>query len=118
MSVITLDKMEFHAYHGCLEHEKEYGNTFQVTLSMQLDTTKAEKSDNLKDTLNYKEIYDTVSKVMKKRVHLIESLAHNIITEVMHQFPVIKESKLILSKCNPPLGGKVDKVSITLTKKR
>ncbi len=118
MSIITLEKMEFHAYHGCLEHEKKIGNTFEVTLSMQLDTTKAEKSDNLNDTLNYKEVYDTVAKVMKKDVDLIEHLAHNIITEVMTQFPTIEESTLVLSKRNPPVGGKVEKVSITLTKKR
>ncbi len=118
MSIITLEKMEFHAYHGLLEYEKVLGNTFEVTLSIKLDTTKAEKSDNLDDTLNYKRVYDTVSKVMKIRTNLIEHLAKNIITAVMTQFPIIEKSTVVLSKYNPPIGGKVKKATITLTKKR
>ena len=28
MSKIILENMEFHAFHGCMEHEKKLGNTF------------------------------------------------------------------------------------------
>ena len=37
MSKIILDNMEFHAYHGVLEHEKELGNTFLVTVVMEIN---------------------------------------------------------------------------------
>jgi dihydroneopterin aldolase len=52
MATITLENMEFHAYHGCLDHEKQLGNTFLVTASMELDTTLAGLTDQLSDTLN------------------------------------------------------------------
>ena len=68
MSEITLENMEFHAYHGCLEHENTLGNTFLVTLSMQFDTTAAEKTDQLSDTLNYKLVYDVVKAEMEIRL--------------------------------------------------
>ncbi len=118
MSTITLENMEFYAYHGCLEHEKTLGNTFLVTLSIQLNTSKAEKSDNLNDTLNYKEVYDTVSQIMKKRVDLIEHLANNIVTSVINRFAEIEEVSILLSKTNPPVGGKMEKVTISFNRKR
>ena len=58
MSVITLHNMKFHAYHGCLDFEKEEGNTFLVSVIMELNTTLAGKTDDLDDTLNYQQVYD------------------------------------------------------------
>ncbi len=118
MSTITLENMEFYAYHGCLEHEKEIGNTYHVTLTMDLDTSTAEKTDNLNDTLNYKEVYDVVKKTMNEPVDLIEHLANKVINSVMSKFPEITQTTISLSKNNPPVGGKVEKVTIKLTQKR
>ncbi len=106
--------MEFHAYHGCLEHEKKIGNTFIVSVTMELSTEKAGKSDCLEDTLNYQEVYDVVKKQMETPANLIENLAHRIIHSLRVQFPQVKTFKLNLSKLNPPLGGKVERVRIEL----
>ena len=114
MSKITLKDMEFHAYHGCLEHEKQNGNTFLVTLSMEIDTSAAEQSDRLEDTLNYKLVYDVVKEEMDKPSNLIEHIANRIKKSVQAKFPQIKKLKLKLSKLNPPVGGKTAKVSIEL----
>lgn len=118
MSKITLKNMEFHAYHGCLEHEKTIGNSFMVTLCLTLDTSIAEQSDELADTLNYQQVYDTVKKIMETPVNLIEHLSHRIANAIMESFPTIQELHLTLSKLNPPLGAKVENVSIEIEKKR
>ncbi len=114
MSKITLKNMEFHAYHGCLEHEKLNGNTFLVTLSLEIDTSAAEQSDRLEDTLNYKLVYDVVKEEMDKPSNLIENVAYRIKKAVLTRFPEIKKLKLKLCKLNPPVGGKTVKVSIEL----
>ncbi len=118
MSVITLNEMEFHAFHGCLSHEKELGNTFRVTLSISIDTARAGSTDNLADTLNYQKVYDVVKHEMDIASNLIEHVAQRIVDAVMGQFAEIDEIKLLLSKKNPPLGGKVESVSIEIHKKR
>lgn len=118
MSEITLENMEFHAYHGCLEHEKTLGNTFLVTLSMQLDTSIAEKTDQLSDTLNYKAVYDVVKTEMEIRSQLIEHVSRRIADAVFTKFPLIQSMKLKLTKMQPPLGAKVQAVSIQLEMKR
>ena len=118
MSEIILKNMEFHAFHGCMEHERNLGNTFLVTVKIDIDTSQSGISDNLEDTLNYQLIYDVIRTQMEIRSNLIEHLARRIIDSVMQQFDQIKSIKLKLTKLNPPLGAKVESVSIKLESKR
>jgi len=117
MSKIILENMEFHAYHGCLEHEKALGNTFIVSLHMEIDTSQAGITDELCDTLNYQLVYDVVKREMEIPSKLIEHIGQRIVENVSSSFPQIAALTLKLSKLNPPLGGKVNAVSIEIEKK-
>ncbi len=114
MSKISLENMEFYAFHGVLEHEKQIGNTFLVSIVMDIDTTKAGKSDDLEDTLNYQLVYDVVKKEMNIPSKLIEHVGQRITDALFESFSHIKELTVRLSKLNPPLGAKVEKVTIEL----
>ena len=118
MSRITLENMEFHAFHGCLEHEQQLGNTFIISLSMELDTTVAGQTDRLEHTLNYQLVYDAVKEQMDIPSKLIEHVGRRIVDEIFTQFPQIQALEVKLSKMNPPLGGKVDRVTIELSERR
>ncbi len=110
--------MEFHAYHGCMEHEQLLGNTFLVTISMDLNTNVAEQSDQLDDTLNYKLVYDVVKKQMNIPSKLIEHLAERLTDRLMQHFQQINFLKVKISKLNPPLGGRVGSVFVEMEKSR
>lgn len=116
MATITLENMEFHAHHGCMDHEKTLGNTFYVTVKMKLDTIKAEKSDDLNDTLNYQNVYDVVKIEMSQPSNLIEHVAHRIIDSLQSNFNQLESIYVKLTKMNPPLGAKVPSVSIEIEK--
>lgn len=118
MAKIILENMEFYAYHGVLEHEKSIGNTLSITLELEVNTDKASSSDQLEDTLNYAHIYSTVREQMKIPSNLIEHVAQRIAVEVMSKYEQVLSLKLKLSKHNPPLEGKVEKVSIIVEKSR
>lgn len=118
MSNIVLENMEFHAFHGCLEHEQTLGNTFIVSLSLKLNTDLAGQTDNLEHTLNYQLVYDVVKREMEIPSKLIEHVGQRILDSVYTEFPQIMEVGVKLSKLNPPLGGKVDRVTIELERKR
>ena len=118
MAKIILENMEFHAFHGCLEFEQQLGNTFLVSLSMEINTEKAGKTDNLEDTLNYQLIYDVVKEQMEIQSKLIEHVGQRILDSIFEQFPQIEELNVKLSKLNPPLGGKVERVTIEFIRKR
>lgn len=110
--------MTFHAFHGCLEQEQQSGNTFLVTLSMELDTQLAGKTDELDHTLNYQLVYNVVKREMEIPSKLIEHVGQRILNEVFNEFPQIQGLEVKLSKLNPPLGGIVGRVTIELERKR
>jgi 7,8-dihydroneopterin aldolase/epimerase/oxygenase len=114
MGKILLEGMDFFAYHGHFREEQIIGTKFTIDLEMEFDTGKAETTDQLHDTVNYQEIYLIVKREMEINTHLLERVARRILDSVKQAFPQIKQAKVKISKLNPPLGGKVDRVSCIL----
>ncbi len=115
MSVISIEGMEFFAYHGCFKEEQIIGTKFLVDLHIETDTTEAENSDNLSKTINYQEVYWLVKAEMKIKSNLLENVARRILSALKHNFPETKNATIKISKLNPPLGGKMKNVSLTIT---
>ena len=114
MSVISIEGMEFFAYHGCFKEEKIIGTKFRIDLFLTVDTTKAEQTDNLKDTVNYQSVYGLVKKEMETKSNLLEHVGRRVLTTIKEQFPEVEQARLKIRKLNPPLGGKMDFVSLEL----
>ncbi|MEG0500079.1 MAG: dihydroneopterin aldolase [Rikenellaceae bacterium] len=113
--VIEIEGMEFYAFHGCYREEQIVGNRFMVDLTFETDVTRAAESDNIEDTISYLEVYNVVEREMKVTSHILEHVAQRIIDAVMERFyPEITHIKVKVSKCNPPLGGNIKKVSVLL----
>ena len=112
MAIISIEKMEFYSYHGCFEEERKIGTWFNVDLSMEVDTSKAELSDNLEDTVNYQAVYAVVKREMMISSNLLENVARRIINAVKKEFPAVSYAWVKVKKMNPPLGGKMESVSI------
>ena len=104
--------MEFYSYHGCFEEERKIGTWFNVDLSMEVDTSKAEETDNLDDTVNYQAVYQVVKREMMVSSKLLEHVARRILTAVQKEFPTISYAWIKIKKMNPPLGGKMESVSV------
>ena len=116
--MICIEGMEFYAYHGHFKEERIVGNRFVIDCYIDVDSTKAGVSDNLNDAINYVKIYDIIKDEMNIKSHLLEHIATRIIDSIYQHFQQIDVVKIKISKMNPPLGGKVDKVSVILSKKR
>jgi dihydroneopterin aldolase len=115
MSLITLEGMEFFAYHGCSKEEQTIGTRFIVDFSFENDTSLAEKSDGLADTINYQSVYALIRQEMEQPSHLLEHIARRILDRICSEYPQIEYAEVTVSKLNPQLGGKTDRVSITLS---
>lgn len=113
---ICLDGMEFHAMHGCYELERKVGNRFRVELEMTAELGAAAVEDNVTLTVNYLTAYECVREVMRTTQHTIERVALNIIEALYARFPQVRHIKCTVSKLAPPLGGKLDRVSVVLEK--
>ncbi|MHC1777392.1 MAG: dihydroneopterin aldolase [Lentimicrobium sp.] len=112
--MISIEGMEFFSYHGHFKEEQVIGTRFLVDLFIQVDTHQAERSDNLHDTVNYLTVYETVKQEMETKSHLLEHVAHRILHAVHARFPDVTDAEVKISKLNPPLGGKMDRVCVTL----
>ncbi len=114
MSIISIEGMEFFAYHGCFTEEQIIGTNFNVDLFLTIDTSKAENTDNLYDTVNYQDVFQLVKAEMQVTSKLLEHVAKRILNVVIAKFPEIENATIKIKKLNPPLGGKMDFVSVTL----
>ena len=114
MGVIEIEGMEFFAYHGHFAVEQVVGNRFIVNVTLGTDCAKAAITDNLEDTLNYQIVYQVVSEEMKIKSRLLEHVAGRILDRLYEKFGDIINAKIKISKLNPPMGGQIEKVSVTL----
>ncbi|MBN2165365.1 MAG: dihydroneopterin aldolase [Marinilabiliaceae bacterium] len=112
--IIELEQMEFYAYHGCFKEEQMVGNKFTVDISFTVDCNTPIKTDRIEDAINYVSVYQIVKKQMYNKSHLLENITGRIITEISKTFPSITKIRVKVSKINPPVGGQMKSVSVTL----
>jgi len=113
MSFISIENMEFYAYHGCFKEEQQIGTWFEIDLRIEADTSQAELTDNLENTIDYQSVYQTVKQQMAQKSKLLEHVARRILDAVMTKYPVLS-AEITLRKKNPSLGGKTGVAAITL----
>jgi len=117
MGLIEIENMEFYAFHGHFREEQIVGNKFLVDLSIDTDMAAPAASDNLKDAINYQLAYKLVKEEMEKKSRLLENIAKRILDTIYHNFEGVRKVKVKVSKMNPPMGGgRIEKVSVTLTR--
>lgn len=115
-TIIELENMEFQAFHGCYPLEQIVGNRFLVNITIEANLKAAGYSDDVKDTINYLDVYETVGQEMAKKSHILENVATRIVEAIYDSYPMSKRVSVKVSKLAPPLGGKIEKVSVTVSK--
>lgn len=115
---VELEGLEFHAYHGLYPHERESGNWFEVDIAVETDFTEAAVTDELAGTVNYEVLFRIVKDEMDKPSKLLETVAGKIVSDVLDQLPAALNVTLKISKLNPPIGGKVKRATISVSKTR
>ncbi len=118
MGTITLKNIRTYSYHGCLIEEGKIGSDYSVDLEIKTDLKKSCLSDDLKDTVDYVVLNKIVVEEMAVRAHLLEHVGQRIITRIFKEIPTITRIVLAVSKLNPPIGGDVQAVTITLDESR
>jgi dihydroneopterin aldolase len=116
MGLIHIEGMEFYAFHGHFKEEQIVGNKFLIDVTLETDMGKPMESDNLKDAVNYQRAYEIVKQEMQKKSHLLEHIAGRILNALYAEMEGIEKATVKVSKINPPVGGKVNMVSVVVTK--
>ncbi len=116
MGIIEIEDMEFYAYHGHYEEERIVGNRFLLNLRIEADCSKAAKTDNINDALNYQTVYKIICSQMQIKSHLLENIAQRILDSLYENIQGINKATIKVRKMNPPMGGQIRSVSVEMTK--
>ena len=114
MGKILLEGMEFFAYHGVYQEERENGQLFSIDLEILADYSKACYSDKLEDAIDYVQIYELVKAEMEIPSSLLENVAQRIIDSIRKNFDQIEVIKVKITKLQPPISGKLKAIGIEL----
>jgi dihydroneopterin aldolase len=102
--VIILEGLEFFAYHGVSEAERQTGNKYIVDIRIISDFEQAFQTDSIRQTIDYQKLYQIVKVEIEKPTKLLETIAKRVSDKVHENFSV-HSVEVSVSKLNPPIGG-------------
>ena len=111
---ILLQGLQYHAFIGVGEQEQVVGNDYVLDLRLGYPFAAAMESDVVDDTLNYADVFNVVSEVMKQPSKLLEAAAGKIVKELCARYKRLESIDLKLVKRNPPMGADCDSTGIEL----
>jgi len=105
LTTIKINNAKFFAYHGDLEHEKVFGNQFEVDIEMACDLSGLEDSDKLSKTVNYLAVYNLVKEIFnKEKFNLVETANLKVCEAILANFTLVQRVTVKIRKPNAPLG--------------
>lgn len=118
MGKVKLENIKAYAHHGCLPQETDIGSDYLVNVCVSTDLSKASTTDQLKDTVDYVHINKIVKQEMAIPSKLLEHVAKRIVDRIFSELQTVERAKVSVSKINPPINGDVERVTVSLNKKR
>jgi dihydroneopterin aldolase len=118
ISRVALEGLEFKAYHGVYDFERQAGNTFEVDIAVNADFSGISQQDDIHNTVDYEQLYQIVKGEMEMPSHLLETVAEKIVNKVLANIAAVQLVEVKISKLNPPIGGSCRRAVITLSKSR
>ena len=117
--VISLRDIEVYAYHGVMEEEKWRGQYFYIDVDMRCDISKAGRTDDLEETINYAEVTEDIVSFMKdNRFDLIESCAEGLARMLLSKHAKIHSLRLTVKKPHAPIPHRFGNASVTVERGR
>ncbi len=118
MDCIQLTGIRCYGYTGYLQEERVLGQWFEVDLTLWLDLAPAGESDDIADTLDYREAIATVKQLVKEsKFALVEKLA-SAIADSLLQIDKVQQVRVKLSKPAAPIPDFGGRITIDITRER
>lgn len=116
--LIELKGIEVYARHGVLEEEQIKSQVFTVDLSVFSDLRTAGATDDLGDTIDYRDLADQVKETVGDESHkLIEKVAQRVAEAVLTE-PRVERVVVTIHKPAAELGAVLEDVSVTVDRSR
>ena len=113
MDKIFINDLQVETIIGIFDWEREIKQTISINLEMEFDISKAAKSDDINDSLDYKNVSKRIISLCEKaNSYLVENLIEKIAQVVLKEFPVSKVT-VSLEKPGALRGSKSVGIKIT-----
>ncbi|QDZ41259.1 dihydroneopterin aldolase [Euhalothece natronophila Z-M001] len=118
MDAIRIQNIRCYGYTGFLPEEQVLGQWFEVNLILWVDLAPAGDSDDIKDTLDYRQaIADVKSLIETQKFSLIEKLASAIAQSLLN-FNLVQKVSVSLSKPSPPIPNFGGEITVEITREK
>lgn len=114
MGVIHLKDIKVYSYHGCLMEEAAIGSEYFVNLKVWTNLLTSAISDELADTIDYVLLNRIVKEEMAIRSKLLEHVNKRIVDRILNEAEAVDKVMVSIAKVNPPIGGDVAEVSVSM----
>jgi len=119
MDRIIINDMVFYGYHGVLPEENKLGQKFTVHAQLMLNLAAAGRSDELKQSVSYADVFTICKNVVENRVFkLLETLAETISEQILMQHKLVEQCTVQVVKENPPIPGHFGSAAVEVTRKQ
>ena len=119
LTKLTISNATFYAYHGVEQQEKQLGGKYAVDLDLWYNAINAITNDSISQAVNYQNVLFLVSDfIQNESYNLIETLAYNILDNIMKQYPQLEAATIRIRKCNAPIRHTIDYVEVEQTMER
>lgn len=116
MTTIKIKNLRVKTVIGAFGFERDIKQELIVNLKVKFDDSKAAFTDNLADTLDYKNLKRSViNTIQSSSFHLLEALSEKILDTVMEN-PIVAKVEIEIDK--PGALKFVDSVSLSKKRKR
>ncbi len=117
--ILRIKNATFYAYHGVKSDEQSLGGKFEIDVELHCNLQAAEKSDSLRQTVDYEKVYSTIQRaVLEKKYNLLESLGKAIAKTLLAEFSQTYQVIVKVRKPHPPVKGVIDYVEAEITEGR
>ncbi len=111
---ISLTGLRVHGRHGVYDFERETGQDFVVDVTLELDTSRAADTDDLRHTVDYGTLArQLVDVVAGEPVNLLETLAARL-AAVCLSHDGVRAAEVTVHKPQAPISHEFTDVAVTI----
>jgi dihydroneopterin aldolase len=115
---ILLTGLAFYAHHGVSAEEQERGQVFTVDVAVDADLHRAGHTDDLGDTLDYRDLYARIREAMTgARYRLLEAAAEAV-AHALLGVERVQGVTVCVRKPHVRLGGPLESAAVEVTRRR
>lgn len=118
MDQLHINGLRCYGYTGYLPEETRLGQWFEVNLVLWLDLTAAAQSDRLDDTADYRQVIESVRRVVEgEAFKTVERLAGAVVQSLL-SLERFSQVQVKLTKLSPPIPQFSGSITVELTRSR